>query len=156
MKVGYAYATMGQADKGVPLIEQGIAKGGLKRPDEAKLRLGMAQMKAGAKARGVQTLRTRRRQGRHGRHRAAVDHALQFTRLTPPMPGLDSETRASEDDHMALRLWLRLLACANLVEGPLRSRLREQFEGASLPRFDLMAQLERHPRGSRCGSCRAG
>ena len=64
-----------------------------------------------------------------------------------PMPGLDSETRASEDDHMALRLWLRLLACANLVEGPLRSRLREQFEGASLPRFDLMAQLERHPQG---------
>ena len=64
-----------------------------------------------------------------------------------PMPGLDSETRASEDDHMALRLWLRLLACANLVEGPLRSRLREQFEGASLPRFDLMAQLERHPEG---------
>jgi hypothetical protein len=58
VKVGYAYVTMGQADKGVPLIEQGIAKGGLKRPDEAKLRLGMAQMKAGAKARGVQTLRT--------------------------------------------------------------------------------------------------
>jgi DNA-binding MarR family transcriptional regulator len=64
-----------------------------------------------------------------------------------PMPGLDSETRASEDDHMALRLWLRLLACANLVEAPLRSRLREQFDGASLPRFDLMAQLERHPQG---------
>jgi DNA-binding MarR family transcriptional regulator len=64
-----------------------------------------------------------------------------------PIPGLDAETRASEDDHMALRLWLRLLACANLVEGPLRSRLREQFEGASLPRFDLMAQLERHPQG---------
>jgi DNA-binding MarR family transcriptional regulator len=64
-----------------------------------------------------------------------------------PMPGLDSETRATEDDHMALRLWLRLLACANLVEGPLRSRLREQFDGASLPRFDLMAQLERHAQG---------
>jgi len=62
-------------------------------------------------------------------------------------PGLDSETRASADDHMALRLWLRLLACANLVEAPLRSRLREQFDGASLPRFDLMAQLERHPQG---------
>jgi DNA-binding MarR family transcriptional regulator len=60
---------------------------------------------------------------------------------------LDSETRANADDHMALRLWLRLLACANRVEGPLRSRLREQFDGASLPRFDLMAQLERHPQG---------
>jgi hypothetical protein len=58
VKLGYAYVTMGQADKGVPMIEQGIAKGGLKRPDEAKLRLGMAQMKAGAKAKGVQTLRS--------------------------------------------------------------------------------------------------
>jgi DNA-binding MarR family transcriptional regulator len=64
-----------------------------------------------------------------------------------PMPGLDAETRASEEDHMALRLWLRLLACANLVEAPLRSRLRSQFDGASLPRFDLMAQLDRHPQG---------
>jgi DNA-binding MarR family transcriptional regulator len=58
-----------------------------------------------------------------------------------PAP-VDSETRASADDHMALRLWLRLLACTNLVEAPLRTRLREQFEG-SLPRFDLMAQLDR-------------
>jgi hypothetical protein len=57
VKVGYAYVTMGQADKGLPLIEQGLAKGGLKRPEEAKLRLGMAQMRAGAKAKGMQTLR---------------------------------------------------------------------------------------------------
>lgn len=59
---------------------------------------------------------------------------------------VDSETRASDDDHLALRLWLRLLACTNLVEAPLRTQLREQFEG-SLPRFDLMAQLDRHPGG---------
>jgi len=59
---------------------------------------------------------------------------------------VDSETRASADDHLALRLWLRLLACNNLVEAPLRKRLREQFSG-SLPRFDLMAQLDRHPGG---------
>jgi DNA-binding MarR family transcriptional regulator len=59
---------------------------------------------------------------------------------------LDSETRADADDHMALRLWLRLLTCTNLVEAPLRSRLRRQFNG-SLPRFDLMAQLDRHPSG---------
>ena len=59
---------------------------------------------------------------------------------------LDTETRATEGDHLALRLWLRLLACTNLVEAPLRKRLREQFEG-SLPRFDLMAQLDRHPGG---------
>jgi DNA-binding MarR family transcriptional regulator len=59
---------------------------------------------------------------------------------------LDSESRASADDHMALRLWLRLLACTNLIEAPLRTKLRTQFDG-SLPRFDLMAQLDRHPQG---------
>jgi len=47
---------------------------------------------------------------------------------------------------MALRLWLRLLACTNRIEAPLRTRLREQF-GGSLPRFDLMAQLDRQPEG---------
>jgi DNA-binding MarR family transcriptional regulator len=62
------------------------------------------------------------------------------------MGGVDSETRASADDHMALRLWLRLLACTNRVEAPLRTRLRTQFD-VSLPRFDLMAQLDRHPQG---------
>ena len=61
-------------------------------------------------------------------------------------PAVDSETRASAEDHIALRLWLRLLACTNLVEAPLRRRLREQFRG-SLPRFDLMAQLDRQPGG---------
>ena len=59
---------------------------------------------------------------------------------------VDTESRAHAGDHMALRLWLRLLACTNLVEAPLRTRLREQFQG-SLPRFDLMAQLDRQPGG---------
>ncbi len=58
VKVGYAYVTMGQADKGVDLIEKGIAKGGLKRPEDAKLRLGQAQIAAGKKAKGIQTLKT--------------------------------------------------------------------------------------------------
>ena len=59
VQIGYAYATMGQADKGVSLIEQGIAKGGLKRPDDAKLRLGMALLQTGKhKAKAVQTLRS--------------------------------------------------------------------------------------------------
>ncbi len=60
VQIGYAYTTMGMADKGIPLIEQGIAKGGLKRPDDAKLRLGMALLQSGAKnkARAVQQLRS--------------------------------------------------------------------------------------------------
>ena len=57
VQIGYAYATMGQADKGVPLIEQGIAKGGLKRPEDAKLRLGLALLQAKNKAKAVQVLR---------------------------------------------------------------------------------------------------
>jgi len=60
--------------------------------------------------------------------------------------GTDHETRTREEDHLALRLWLRLLSCTNRIEAPLRSRLRERF-GGSLPRFDLMAQLDRHPQG---------
>ncbi len=59
VQIGYAYATMGQADKGITLIEQGIAKGSLKRPDDAQLRLGMALLLGGAKhkTRAVQVLR---------------------------------------------------------------------------------------------------
>lgn len=42
--MGYAYASMGQSDKGISLIEQGIAKGGLKNAEDARLRLGLAQL----------------------------------------------------------------------------------------------------------------
>lgn len=59
VQIGYAYATMGQADKGIALIEQGMAKGGLKRPEDAKLRLGLAMLQAGKnKSKAVQTLRS--------------------------------------------------------------------------------------------------
>lgn len=59
VQIGYAYVTMGQGDKGIGLIEQGIAKGGLKRPEDAKLRLGVAMLKSGKqKAKAVQTLRS--------------------------------------------------------------------------------------------------
>lgn len=57
VKVGLNYVYEGKADKGLPMIEQGIKKGGLKRPEDAKLRLGEAQIFAGQKAKGVQTLR---------------------------------------------------------------------------------------------------
>jgi hypothetical protein len=57
VKIGLNYVYEGNAAKGIPLIEQGIKKGGLKRPEDAKLRLGEAQLYAGQKQRGVQTLR---------------------------------------------------------------------------------------------------
>jgi DNA-binding MarR family transcriptional regulator len=61
-------------------------------------------------------------------------------------PSLDLEARLHSEHPEALRLWLRLLTCAQLVEKQVRSRLRAQFR-TTLPRFDLMAQLERAPQG---------
>lgn len=68
-------------------------------------------------------------------------------------PHLDSESRADggHADHKAeLRLWLRLLTCATMIESEIRRRLRERFD-ITLPRFDLMAQLERAPDGMTLG-----
>jgi DNA-binding MarR family transcriptional regulator len=45
-----------------------------------------------------------------------------------------------------VRLWLRLLTCTTMIEGEIRRRLRERF-GVTLPRFDLMAQLDKAPGG---------
>lgn len=47
-KLGYAYVTMDDFDKGIDLIQKGIAKGG-KRVEESKLLLGVAYAKAGRK-----------------------------------------------------------------------------------------------------------
>jgi DNA-binding MarR family transcriptional regulator len=58
----------------------------------------------------------------------------------------DLESRANDDHHQALRLWLRMLSCTNRIENVIRKRLAAEF-GTTLPRFDLMAQLERHPDG---------
>jgi DNA-binding MarR family transcriptional regulator len=61
---------------------------------------------------------------------------------------IDLETRATKQDHQALRLWLRLLSCTMWMENQVRLRLRRDFK-TTLPRFDLMAQLERNPDGLR-------
>ncbi len=62
----------------------------------------------------------------------------------------DHETRVTDDHHQSLRLWLRMLACTNLIEAFIRSQLRMNFQ-TTLPRFDLMAQLERNPDGLKMG-----
>lgn len=70
----------------------------------------------------------------------------------PSLP-LDAETKALEAPHdhkEELRLWLRLLTCTTLIETEIRRRLRERFE-VTLPRFDLMAQLEKAPGGMTLG-----
>lgn len=55
---------------------------------------------------------------------------------------MDLEARIHSDHPEQLRLWLRLLTCTQLIESRVRANLREQFS-TTLPRFDLMAQLDR-------------
>ena len=57
---------------------------------------------------------------------------------------------APEDHKTELRLWLRLLSSTNLISTEVRRRLRTQFD-VTLPRFDLMAQLDREKEGLRLG-----
>lgn len=66
---------------------------------------------------------------------------------------LDAETKVHETPGAhkdELRLWLRLLTCTTLIEGEVRRRLRERFD-VTLPRFDLMAQLDRAEDGMTLG-----
>ena len=55
---GFNYVGYGEFDKGLVLMGQGIAKGGLKYPEDAKLHLGYAQLLAGRKAEAIKTLKT--------------------------------------------------------------------------------------------------
>ena len=58
VNLGYNLFTSGQAAKGITMMEAGIKKGDLKRPDDAKLLLGTALIQSGQKAKGVQVLKT--------------------------------------------------------------------------------------------------
>jgi len=70
--------------------------------------------------------------------------------VAPQSHGGDPETRAHDAHHESLKVWLRLFTCTLLIERRIRGRLRERF-AMTLPRFDLMAQLERNPRGLKMG-----
>jgi len=66
---------------------------------------------------------------------------------------LDAETKAMErpgDHKQELRLWLRLFSSTTLIEREIRKRLRHRFD-TTLPRFDLMAQLDKVPAGMKLG-----
>lgn len=65
----------------------------------------------------------------------------------------DYET-AGQDRHANLRLWLRLLTCTTLVESEVRTRLQAGFQ-TTLPKFDLMAQLDRVEGGLTMGELSA-
>jgi DNA-binding MarR family transcriptional regulator len=62
----------------------------------------------------------------------------------------DRESAIDHTDKIQLRVWLRLLTCTNMIEGQVRTRLREDFD-TTLPRFDLLAQLEREKQGLTMG-----
>lgn len=61
---------------------------------------------------------------------------------------LGLEARAQDHDHVDIRIWLRLLACSTQIEQHIRQQLRTRF-ATTLPRFDYLAQLDRHPDGLR-------
>jgi DNA-binding MarR family transcriptional regulator len=64
-----------------------------------------------------------------------------------PLPrASDLETALKTDDRLELRLWLRLLTCSTLIDRRVRRGLRDTFD-ITLPRFDLLAQLDRAPAG---------
>jgi DNA-binding MarR family transcriptional regulator len=74
----------------------------------------------------------------------ASAHGRSMVDLETALAGMPPGQKA------VLRLWLRMLSCVNLVESEIRRRLREQFD-TTLPRFDLMAQLDRMPDGLTLG-----
>lgn len=59
IQLGTVLASLGQAEQGASMIQQGITKGGLKRPEDAKLRLGQAMAQAGkSRSKAQQMLRS--------------------------------------------------------------------------------------------------
>ena len=61
-------------------------------------------------------------------------------------PGAGTQARAADHDRTSLRLWLQLLTCTALIERHVREKLRYRFD-ITLPRFDMLAQLDREPKG---------
>ena len=58
----------------------------------------------------------------------------------------DGELSGTPDARNAIRLWLRLLSCTMVVEKRVKRSLADQF-ATTLPRFDIMAALDRTETG---------
>ena len=83
VNVGYAMVSAGQFDKGIALMEQGIQKGGISRPEEARLHLAIAYLAAGQKAKAIAAFKIGARRRRHGRSRPPlVDPRAAIVRLS--------------------------------------------------------------------------
>src|SRR5246500_1788303 len=70
---------------------------------------------------------------------------LALAKESAPPSAKDSPDQEAEY-RAQTRLWLRLLACTTLIETELRRRFREEFD-FTMPRFDVLAQLDREPSG---------
>lgn len=57
----------------------------------------------------------------------------------------DLESGVQAGDKLELRAWIRLLTCSTMIEQEVRARLRREFD-TTLPRFDVLAQLDRASR----------
>jgi lipopolysaccharide biosynthesis regulator YciM len=77
VNIGYNYVINAQAEKGIALMEQGIAKGGLKSMEEAKLHLGMAYLQSGNRDKALEVFKSI--QGTDG----AADLARLWTYVRP-------------------------------------------------------------------------
>ena len=120
----------------------------MRTADPARRAAGKAAGAAASRKQSA-TVRPRKPSAHAGRAGSAPAPARKpAVAQVPSRP--DQESRASDAHHQSLRLWLRLLTCTQLIEGEVRTRLRRDF-ATTLPRFDLMAQLERHPAGLRMG-----
>lgn len=71
VKTGLAYVTYGNAQKGLPMMEKGLQKGGLKNPEHARLHQGYAYVLAGDKAKARAAFKTVK----------GTDGAADFARL---------------------------------------------------------------------------
>ena len=58
VNVGYSLIGQGQYEKGIELLEKGIAKGLPKRPEDARLHLGVAYALAGQTDKAKQVIAT--------------------------------------------------------------------------------------------------
>jgi hypothetical protein len=58
LAMGYGLVQAGQADKGLTMMQAAIKAGGLRNPEDAKLRLGEAYAAAGKKQQAISTLKT--------------------------------------------------------------------------------------------------
>lgn len=68
--------------------------------------------------------------------------------IVPKKPSSTNSAEPPEDQ--AQQLWSGLQSCTNMIENKLRQHLRLEF-GCTLPRFELMAQLDSHPQGLSMG-----